>query len=113
VLKPKIKGILVHENLPKRVAVLRNGMFITDQMSHLKRFGEYKEFVAVVECLSKKGNELLRDMDRRLTIARSSLGKVKQGVVKSIPAKQGSRVTVDLELNADFEGALKVIGHAV
>ena len=55
--------ILVGENLPKRVAVLRNGMFITDQMDHLKRFGDYKEFTAVVECLNAKGNELLRDME--------------------------------------------------
>lgn len=55
--------IIVGDHLPKRVAVLRNGMFITDQMDHLKRFGDFKEFVAVVECQSKKGNELLRDME--------------------------------------------------
>jgi hypothetical protein len=55
--------IIVGEQLPKRVAVLRNGMFITDQMEHLKRFGDFKEFVAVVECQSKKGNELLREME--------------------------------------------------
>lgn len=55
--------ILLGENLPKRVAILRNGMFITDQMDQLKRFGDYKEFVAVVECLSRKGNGLLRDME--------------------------------------------------
>lgn len=279
--------ILVGENLPKRVAILRNGMFITDQMSHLKRFGEYKEFSAVVECLSSKGNELLRDMepprhdnfeperlptadqpkgqralselgrwvremlrrhaqdpvaevtdvkeladyfaddagddktggkgeevnplgqiqvraqpmkrkpmilsedgpafdggsgggdgdggggsgggsadgsgsggkgpasgslaelsnvrsvivsprkrrvaftptfdgkmqlsvyeagadtDRRLTIARSSIGKVKQGVVKGIKAKQGSRATIELELGVEFLGAMKVVGHEI
>jgi hypothetical protein len=55
--------IIVAENLPKRVAVLRNGMFITDQMDTLKRFGDFKEFAAVVECHSKKGNQLLRDME--------------------------------------------------
>lgn len=53
----------VGEGLPKRVAVLRSGMFITDQMEHLKRFGDYKEFCAVVECQNKKGNTLLRDME--------------------------------------------------
>ena len=53
----------VGEQKPKRVAVLRNGMLITDQMDHLKRFGDYKEFAAVVECQNKKGNELLRDME--------------------------------------------------
>jgi hypothetical protein len=55
--------ISVGEQMPKRVAILRNGMFITDQMDHLKRFGDYKEFVGVVECQNKKGNELLRDME--------------------------------------------------
>lgn len=281
--------ILVAENLPKRVAVLRSGMFITDQMDRLKRFGDYKEFTAVVECLSNKGNELLRDMepprhddfeperlpsdeqakgqralaelgrwvremlkrhaqdpvgeisevreladyfadeagesnsggkgeeinpfgsieiraqpikrrpivipdenignvggapenkgggeggggsgdggangsgmsgkgtfsgktvelnnvrsvviapkkrrvaftptftgklnlvvyeagadtDRHLMITKSSLGKVSQGDIKNIPAKQGNRTVIDLELNADFQGAMKVVGHAV
>ncbi len=55
--------ILVSEDTPKRVAVLRNGMFITDQLDRLKRFADYKEFVAVVECLSEKGNSLLREME--------------------------------------------------
>lgn len=34
--------IAIGEDLPRRVAILRNGMFITDQMHHLKRFGDYK-----------------------------------------------------------------------
>ena len=55
--------IVVGDEMPKRVALLRNGMFINDQMEHLKRFGDFKEFVAVVECQSKKGNELLREME--------------------------------------------------
>lgn len=55
--------ILVGEGLPKRVAVLRNGMFITDELSRLRSFPNFKEFVAVVECTSEKGNELLRAME--------------------------------------------------
>jgi hypothetical protein len=55
--------IVVGEDLPKRVAFLRNGMFITDQMEQLKRFGDFKEFVAIVECQNNKGNELLREME--------------------------------------------------
>jgi hypothetical protein len=55
--------IVVGDVLPKRVAILRNGMFITDQMEHLKRFGDFKEFVAVVECQNNRGNELLREME--------------------------------------------------
>lgn len=55
--------ILVGEGLPKRVAVLRNGMLITSELARLRRFGEFKEFVAVLECLSDKGNALLRAME--------------------------------------------------
>ncbi|RWI04340.1 hypothetical protein [Mesorhizobium sp.] len=55
--------ILVGEGLPKRVAVLRNGMLITSELTRLRRFGEFKEFVAVLECLSDKGNALLRAME--------------------------------------------------
>lgn len=55
--------LLVAEGLPKKVAVLRNGMLITDELARLKRFGSYKEFVAVLECRSKKGLSLLRSME--------------------------------------------------
>ena len=59
----EILKIEVGDELPKRVAILRNGMLITDQMDRLKRFGDFKEFSAVIECHSTKGNELLRDME--------------------------------------------------
>lgn len=55
--------ILVKEGLPKKVCVLRNGMVITDKLNRLKSFPDFKEFVAVLECKSSKGNKLLRDME--------------------------------------------------
>lgn len=55
--------ILLGEKLPKRVAVLRNGMLITDELSGLKRFSSHKEFVAVLECRAEKGLALLRAME--------------------------------------------------
>lgn len=55
--------ILVGEKLPKKVAVLRNGMLITEELAGLKRFGEFKDFVAVLECSSTKGQALLRGME--------------------------------------------------
>jgi uncharacterized protein YaiE (UPF0345 family) len=57
--------ILLDEGLPKKVCVLRNGMFISDSLSlaGLKSFSDFKEFVAVVECKTKKGIELLRAME--------------------------------------------------
>jgi len=55
--------ILLGDNLPKRVAVLRNGMMITEDLEGLRKFGDFKEFVAVLECKSTRGNELLRAME--------------------------------------------------
>lgn len=57
--------IIIDEGLPKKVCFLRNGMFITDSLSvpGLKSFSDFKEFMAVVECKNKKGNELLRAME--------------------------------------------------
>jgi len=55
--------ILVGDGLPKKVAVLRNGMLITDELANLRRFSVYKEFVAVLECRSEKGLKLLRAME--------------------------------------------------
>jgi hypothetical protein len=57
--------ILVGEGLPKKVAFLRNGMFISDSLSlpGIKSFADFKEFVAVFECKNPKGIELLRAME--------------------------------------------------
>lgn len=57
--------ILINEALPKKVCFLRNGMFISDTLSvpGLKSFSDFKEFVAVLECKSKKGSALLRAME--------------------------------------------------
>ncbi|WP_160012478.1 hypothetical protein [Rhizobium sp. 18055] len=55
--------IFVGDGLPKRVAFLRNGMLITEDLPGLKRFGEFKDFVAVLECTSTKGQALMRGME--------------------------------------------------
>jgi len=55
--------ILVREDLPKKIAILRDGMLITQELEKLRRFGDFKEFVAVIECQSKSGNALLRAME--------------------------------------------------
>lgn len=55
--------ILLGGYLPKRVAVLRNGMLITDELIGLKRFPSHKEFAAVLECRAEKGLALLRAME--------------------------------------------------
>lgn len=57
--------ILLKEGLPKRVCFLRNGMFISDSLSlpGLRNFSDFKEFVAVFECKTAKGIEMLRAME--------------------------------------------------
>jgi hypothetical protein len=55
--------LIVREGAPKRIAFLRDGMFITENLAGLKRFGDFKEFVGVVECHSTPGNKLLKDME--------------------------------------------------
>lgn len=55
--------IVVGEGLPRKICFLRNGMFITDRLNRLKQFHDFKEFTAVFQCLSDKGNELLREME--------------------------------------------------
>lgn len=55
--------ILIRENLPKKVCILRNGMFITESLPGLIRFSDFKDFVAVIQCKDKAGNALLRSME--------------------------------------------------
>ena len=56
-------NILLGDEYPKKVAFIRNGMLITDNLHRLQRFPGMKNFVAVVECKSSDGNELLKQME--------------------------------------------------
>ena len=55
--------LLVQEGLPQRVGILRNGMKVTHRLKRLVQFPGYSDFVAVVDCLDPKGNQLLRKME--------------------------------------------------
>ena len=59
--------VLVDDGLDKRVAIIRNGMLITDNLKHFgdsfRRFAMYKDFIAVVEPKNKKGNALIRQLE--------------------------------------------------
>lgn len=55
--------ILVREGMPNEYAVIRGGMLITTSLPQLKHFPNYKDFVAVVECLDPEGEKLLRRME--------------------------------------------------
>lgn len=63
VFGPAILSLVSGENLPSRVAVVRNGMFITDQMNNLKRFPAMAGFAAVLRFETNEINQLLRRME--------------------------------------------------
>jgi hypothetical protein len=53
------------------------------------------------------------DTDRRLNVAKSSDGKIKSGAIRGLTAKKGVRLSVEVELDASFPGAMKVVGYAL
>lgn len=59
--------VLVKEGLPKRVAIVRNGMMITDNLKHFgdkfSRFPMYRDFVALVEPLEDQGSALIKKLE--------------------------------------------------
>lgn len=59
--------ILLGENLPKRVGLIRNGMFITDSMEKFgekfRRFAMYREFVALVEPKGEEESAFIKKLE--------------------------------------------------
>jgi hypothetical protein len=59
--------VLVKEGLPKRVAIVRNGMLITTDLQNFNekflRFPGCRDFVAVVEPLENEGSALLKRLE--------------------------------------------------
>ena len=68
---PSIGGfslkILVMDGLQKRIAFIRNGMYITDNLNffgqHFQRFPMYRDFVAIVEPTTEKAIRILRELE--------------------------------------------------
>lgn len=59
--------ILLRDDLPKRLSIIRNGMIITDSLEHFghsfKRFSMYRDFVAMVEPLENQGSALIKRLE--------------------------------------------------
>ncbi|WP_457395638.1 hypothetical protein, partial [Roseateles sp. P5_E1] len=59
--------LLQHEGLPRRVGILRNGMYIADNLSHfghpLRRFSLSRDFVAVLQPDDRDTSARVRDME--------------------------------------------------
>jgi hypothetical protein len=59
--------LLMEDQLPKRVMIIRNGMAITDSLEHFgdkfNRFPMYRDFVALVEPLDDQGSALIKRLE--------------------------------------------------
>lgn len=59
--------VLAQDGMPKRVGILRNGMYICDSLKHFgdtfSRFPLYRDFVAVLEPADESSNSWLRAME--------------------------------------------------
>mgnify|MGYP001055500454 CR=1 FL=1 len=59
--------LLIKDGLPKRVGILRNGMYVCDNLAQFgdkfARFAMYRDFVAVLEPADDAGNVWLRRME--------------------------------------------------
>lgn len=55
--------IIVREGLPQEYALIRANMLIITELPELRRFPNYKDFIAVVECKTAEGEKLLRSIE--------------------------------------------------
>lgn len=106
-------GILLGDQFPRKVAFIRNGMLITDNLPGLKRFSGLKPFVSVVECKNKDGNILLKQMEpprhdafepdrlipTKTKIGRAALRQLSDFVKKHL--KQYAGNPIESEVNLD------------
>lgn len=60
-------ALLQHEGLPRRLGILRNGMYIADNLSHfghpMRRFSLSRDFVAVLQPVNRETSATVRDME--------------------------------------------------
>lgn len=59
--------LLQREGLPRRLGILRNGMYIADNLSHfghpMRRFSLSRDFVAVLQPVNRETSATVRDME--------------------------------------------------
>lgn len=55
--------IIIAENMPQQFALIRRNMLIVTELPNLKRFPNYKDFVAVIECKSPEGEMLIKSIE--------------------------------------------------
>ena len=91
--------VLVKEGLPKRVAIVRNGMMITDNLKYfgdkLSRFPMCRDFVALVEPLDDLGSALIKTLEnpRHNEVSAEFIpDPAKQAVAKRAMTKLAKRI---------------------
>lgn len=116
--------ILLGEGLPQRVAILRNGMFVTDNLSSFgekfSNFPSYKDFVAVIEPADDAASATMKrlenpshnsfssdrivDLEERAAIKKSmeTVGKWARDEIKKLAHQPPKSVSAVDELNEFF-----------
>ena len=84
--------LMLQEDCPQTVAILRRGMKITDKLKGLMRWVSCSDFVAVCICKSADGNALLRDMENP---AHDNFEPARLGVAGSLRGKRALKELAD------------------
>jgi len=53
------------------------------------------------------------DTNHKLQIASCSQGKIAQGLIHNVQLTAGQRCILDIELDKDFEGAMRIVADAI
>lgn len=124
-------SLLEADELPRKVGILRNGMFITDNLKNFQeqfaRFPMSRDFVAVIEPLCLQSNKILREMEnpshdefsaerisdnsRRAAIRRDmrSLARWAREIIRS-STREVAEKEISLDETAEFFADVKETG---
>ncbi|MBH2515594.1 hypothetical protein [Serratia ureilytica] len=83
--------LLIENGLPKKVGFIRNGMYITNELSNfsdkLKQFYSLKDFIAVVEPIDEKSISIFRELENPQHNSFSPLRYIEKDEQNNIKAK--------------------------
>lgn len=107
--------LAVREGLPQEICLVRKNMVILNEFPGMKRFPNYKDFVAVIECKSQEGETLIRSIEpsrhdslefdqleseEERALARAAVKRLSQGIREVI--KRHALDTLTREGTIDF-----------
>ena len=108
--------VLIKENLPKKLAIIRNGMIITDNLKNFgesfQRFRNYSDFIAIVEPVDTEGNALMRTLENPEHNDFSSeriLDDTKQQYAQRVMKKLARKIREEIKKEAQTEPEDEII----